>query len=138
MKALMFIQKNDGVIYYKCDTFWTESSKVNHAKIYGDNDQSEIDKWLTPYGYNIEIYLKDNPNELDNYVKKYDGCKMGYRTINDNLLQNAWRLKDDVEEKDLGNVIYTHEIKMNGLLRPDIFDIRKQNIREQKIKQILN
>lgn len=136
MRALIFIQTNDDKIYYKCDTFWSKSDKVKYAKIYRDSNQSEIDGWITPYDYNIHEYLKRSPEKLDEVMNLYHGCKMGYRTVNDKLMDGDFRLKEDVLESDLGELVYTHQVHINGLERPTIFDIRKKIIREEKLNEI--
>ncbi len=137
MKALIFIQTNDGKIYYKCDTFWSKSDKINYAKIYRDDNQDEIDKWITSYDYNIHEYLKKNPDKMNDIIESYHNCKMGYRTVNDSFLKDEFTLKEDIKDKDLGELIYTHQIHINGLDRPSIFDIRKTIIREEKLNEIL-
>jgi hypothetical protein len=138
MKALIFIQTNDGKIYYKCDTFWTKSHHIYDAKIYDDNSQSEIDKWITSYEWNIHEQLKRKPDDFDELIQLYDGCRMGYRTLADIFLEaHGFSLRQDVRDQDLGDLIFTHQVQINGLNRPLIFDIRKVLVREDKLNQIL-
>ena len=42
MRTLIFIQTNDGEVHYKCDTFWSTSFKVKHAKVYKNDSQKKL------------------------------------------------------------------------------------------------
>lgn len=137
MKALIFIQTNDGQIRYKCDTFWSTSIKINHAKIYRD-DQREIDDWITPYDYNIAEYMKKRRGTDDEVkvIENYRNAKMGYRTIELSLLnESGYSAKDDTIDSNLGPLIYTHQMIIDDSVR--IVDIRKQIVREQKLNELL-
>ena len=137
-KTLIFIQTNDGKILYKCDTFWSASSKINYAKIYGDINQSEIDNLIKPFDYNIKLKLEKYPEKLNEIIDNFHGCKMGYRRINEVLLKDGgFSAKDDVIDSDLGPIAYTHEMIINGIGRPDIVDIRKRIIRENRLDKLL-
>ena len=80
MKALIFIETK-GQIDYKCDTFWSRSNKISDAKIYNDDSQDQIDRWITPFDYNIEKLLEKNLDNSDKIIDIYNNCKMGYRII---------------------------------------------------------
>lgn len=52
----------------------------------------------------------------------------------DSLLKDGWSVREDVNDEQLGDLIYTHQIIINGCERPTILDIR----REIQINKILN
>jgi len=138
MKALIFIETK-GQIDYKCDTFWSRSNKISDAKIYNDDSQDQIDRWITPFDYNIEKLLEKNLDNSDKIIDIYNNCKMGYRIIKNEFLDSSgFSAKSGTEEKDLGPLIYTHQVIINSPKDISIVDIRKVKIREEKINQILN
>jgi hypothetical protein len=138
MKALIFIE-NKGQIDYKCDTFWSRSNKISDAKIYNDDSQDQIDRWITPFDYSIEKLLEKNLDNSDKIIDIYNNCKMGYRIIKNEFLDSSgFSAKSGTEEKDLGPLIYTHQVIINSPKDISIVDIRKVKIREEKINQILN
>jgi len=138
MKALIFIETK-GQIDYKCDTFWSRSNKISDAKIYNDDSQDQIDRWITPFDYSIEKLLEKNLDNSDKIIDIYNNCKMGYRIIKNEFLDSSgFSAKSGTEEKDLGPLIYTHQVIINSPKDISIVDIRKVKIREEKINQILN
>lgn len=136
MRCLIFIETNDGKIYYKCDSFWSKSENMKYAKVYREADQTQMDNWITTYDYNIHEELKRTPSRLDDIYKRYHQCKMGYRTVEDRFLNDGhFSVKEDTKGEDLDSLIYTHQVHINGLEKPKIFDIRKA--REEKLNEIL-
>lgn len=137
MRAIIFLQKNDGTVLYKCDTFWTQSKKFTSAKIHSDSDY-DVNRLTTAYDYNIQLYLEKYPEKLEEVEKEYHECKMGFRTVKeDSLKKGGFSIKEETKDEDLGPLTYTHEILINGLSRPKIVDVRKRYIREEKITEIL-
>jgi hypothetical protein len=134
MKTLIFIQTNDFKVYYKCDTFWSTSTKIPLAKVYSDNSISGVNDLIMPYEYSIKMYLQKNPDKLDSIKERYNNCKMGYRDFDESLLKDRFRIREDVIDSDLGDLNFTHEIIINDSNESRIIDIR----RDQKIKNILN
>lgn len=109
MRTVIFVETKFG-LYFKCDTFWSQSEKPENAKIYSDN-MPELKNWLQ------SILPSNIYEDRIEYVKdKYDGAKLGYFTIkNDVLFEGAYRLKDGTEIKDLGKPNYLWIIKMNDI-----------------------
>lgn len=137
MRALIFIQTNDGVVHYKCDTFWSTSPKVKHAKVYSSDNQKNVDDWITPFDYNIKLTLEKKPELLQEILDKYDGCKMGYRNVDDSILTNNGScVKEDTTDEQLRVLNFTHEMTFDKNI-PIISDIRKRYIREEKLNEIL-
>jgi len=137
MRILIFIEKNNGLIFYKTDTFWGESTKINHAKVYPHKDQNQIDDWIIPYGYNIR-------NIANKHLDKYQSeiyplcheCKFGYRIVDEQYLINSGY--SVVENAILGDLTYTHQLYLDlDGKKQNFVDIRKQLIREEKLKDIL-
>lgn len=136
MKPLIFIQTNDGQVRYKGDTFWSTSTKINFAKVYSSFDEKHIDGWITPYDYNIKEYIKKNPESLE-VIENYGNAKMGYRFVDLDLLKpGGFSVKDDVIDSDLGPLVYTHQMIIDGT-DVRVVDIRKQIIREAKLNELL-
>ena len=123
---MMFIKTNDDIVKYKCDTFWTTSTNIRHAKVYSSDSNSQVNSCLESYDYIIEKQLKSNPDKLDEIVKNYNNCKLGYRIIETN--------NDNWCENDIGELRYTHQIIMSDFDNPTIIDIR----RNQRIDELLN
>jgi len=135
MKPLIFIQTNDGEVRYKCDTFWSTSTKINYAKVYSSFDDKQIDGWITTYDYNIREYIKKNPDD-NSIIENYKDAKMGYRFVNNELLKDGgFSIKDDVIDSDLRPLVYTHQMIIDSDVR--VIDIRKQIIREEKLNELL-
>lgn len=133
MKILLFIKANDGNIYYKCDTFWTISQKLNNAKVYTLKDDKEIDKLLTSFDYNIKYTIQKDPEKEKTTINMYNGAKMGYRYVDESLLTNGgYTVPQEVEDK-IGELIYTHKIIFEG--NTPVID--RCYIREEKIDDIL-
>jgi len=135
MRAIIFLQKNDGTVLYKCDTLWTQSKKFTNAKIHSDSDY-DVNRLTTAYDYNIEFYLEKHPDKLEEIEKEYHECKMGFRTVKDEFLKGH-SIKEETKDEDLGPLVYTHEVLINGISKPKIVDVRKRYIREEKITEIL-
>jgi hypothetical protein len=136
MKAVIFIETNDGLVYYKCDTFWSKSLNIKNAKVYYD-DQNEIDKWINSYKYNIEQAAKNNMEDyVQNIYPNFNECKCGYITIDSKFIINGgYSISDDVE---LGQKLYTHQLYLDIEGKNQTFvDIRKQLIREEKLKNLI-
>jgi hypothetical protein len=133
MKTLIFIQANDQQLYYKCDTFWSTSVKIYLAKVYSSCDPATVNNLIQPYEYSIQTFLKKNPEKLNTIIEKYNGCKMGYRNVDEELLDSGgYTIRKNVTDNQLGQLNYTHQITINGL-EPSIIDIR----REEKINKII-
>lgn len=135
MKAIIFVQKNDGTVLYKCDTFWTQSTKYTSAKIHNDSNY-DVDRLINAFDYNLQLYLEKHPEKLEEIENEYHECKMGFRTVKEEFLEE-FSIKEGTKEEDLGNLIYTHEVLIDGIEKPKIIDIRKRYIREEKITEIL-
>lgn len=137
MRAIIFLQKNDGTVLYKCDTFWTQSREFTSAKIHNDSDY-DVNRLTTAYDYNIQLLLEKYPKRLEEIKNEYHECKMGFRTVKDEFLnEGGHSIKEETKDENLGPLIYTHEVLINGISRPKIVDIRKRYIREEKITEIL-
>lgn len=132
MKALIFIQDNNGKIYYKTDSFWNISSNIRYSKIYSNDRKEDIDSWIVPFEYNLYKALERDNSKLENYMALYHGCKMGYRTVDEKFI-SGYILLENTTNDDLGLLVYTHKISFNGFNRPIIFDVR----RDEKIKKII-
>ena len=78
-----------------------------------------------------------NPELLQEIINKYDGCKMGYRNVEDSVLyNNGYSVKEDTTDEQLGVLNFTHEVTFDRMI-PIISDIRKRYIREEKLNEIL-
>ena len=137
MESLILIKTNNNRIFYKADSFWTKTTRIDEAKIYNDDSQLEIDRWIISYSYNIKLLLKQSSEKLSVISEEYHECKMGYWNIAKEFLKNQFIAKKDTKEEDLGLIIYTHEILINGIENIEIVDIRKKYLREDKLNEIL-
>ena len=141
MKTIIFIQINDGSLIFKCDSFWTVSSSLKYAKVYGksptpQNEQENIDRWIVSFDYNIKTILENDPNRLQDMIDKYDECRMGYCDVDETLLSSKGFSMDEKVNIDQLTLKYTHEIRFENNL-PIISDIRIRYIREEKINNLL-
>lgn len=127
MKVVILIEKTDGSIGYKCDTFWSRSSDIISAKLH-DGDPDNIERLVMNFKYNLERFFEKNI-ELYNSFKD---SKCGYREIN----------KDDTDgysinkEVKLNEIVYTRLIKLTDDGKVDFLDM-KPIIREQKLNDLL-
>lgn len=121
MRGILFAEI-DGIKFFKCDTFWSKSEKIRNAKIYSslnhDNIQ-EFERLLKPV---IPSYhLKEDDLELiEDSIKKYkdriiklNGSILGYYLLDDNMLENAYRIKEGISIDDLGKPNYLWVVKIN-------------------------
>lgn len=109
MRAVIFIETKNG-LFFKCDSFWSQSERPDHAKVYSNDSLSELKGWLqSVLPYNV---YKDR---IDFVKDKYDGAKLGYFTPTEDLYRDSYCLKAGTEVKDLGKPIYLWIIKMNDV-----------------------
>lgn len=137
---IFFIEKNNGETFYKMDTFWSRSKKWIKSKIYGMGHIKSKD-WsiLTSYDYVIKTEIDDNLDNIDDVYNLYNNCKLGYREVDDDLLMNhGYLMREDIEESMLGRKRYTHQVIMDGINKPKIVDVIKEQRRDETIEQILN
>jgi hypothetical protein len=122
MKAVIFVETKEG-IEFKCDTFWSKSSKPRHAKVYSDNP-NELKGWL-------QSILPSNiyKDRIEYVNDKYQGAKLGYFTPDDNLFEGPYNLKDDLTIDQLGKPKYLWSIEMNEV---SDWIIKRDNISNEK------
>jgi hypothetical protein len=109
MKVVIFVETKEGILF-KCDTFWSKSDEPKHAKVYSNNNLSDLKGWL-------QTILPSNVyTDMIEYARnKYDGAKLGYFIPDESLYRNQFCLKEDVLIKDLGKPIYLWTVKMNDV-----------------------
>src|ERR1019366_8740895 len=118
MKALLFVEINDKK-YFKCDTFWTQSSKPENAKIYSD-DSPQLKGWLQSVLHGHIYKSKDDETleasivEWKTWIKKYEGAKLGYLSIsNADLFRDGnFSLKEGTKAEDLNKPVYLWRIRL--------------------------
>lgn len=113
MKALIFVEIN-GEKFFKCDTFWSKSSKPYDAKVYHDNDPKQLKDWLQSVIHGMIFPGKGSPEKgLEIYeeeMRKYDGSKLGYFIPPDDIFKNDFCVLDKIKVEDLENPIYLWSI----------------------------
>lgn len=133
MKAIYFIETNTGEKFYKCDTFWSRSSKITNAKIHDDSEYDQK-RFFDSLIYGFKPYDKE---ELDDKTfelfKKYEGGLYGYQLI---LTKNVdpYRLPDDVELSEPIYLTKITSISKSGEVDSPTFEAYKRDI---KINEIL-
>ena len=106
MRAVLFVEI-DGVKYFKCDTFWSKSENPRNAKIYSNDDMSNLKDWLqSVFPYNIYVDM------FESVYNRYNGAKLGYFIPDESLYENSFILKDGTKVEDLGKPVYLWVIKM--------------------------
>lgn len=110
------IEKSNGEIFYKCDTFWSLSKTKEEAKIHNLIDNNIEDHLLKNLLYVINLKTPD----IDNY----NNCKIGYDFIKSiNFI--------DFEFIKTGNYVYKLQYDENENIFK-LIDIK----RKQKLEQI--
>jgi len=133
MKAIYFIETNTGEKLYKCDTFWSRSSKITNAKIHDDSEYDQK-RFFDSLIYGFKPYDKE---ELDDKTfelfKKYEGGLYGYQLI---LTKNVdpYRLPDDVKLSEPIYLTKITSISKSGEVDSPTFEAYKRDI---KINEIL-
>ena len=135
-KAIYFIEV-DGIKQYKCDTFWSKSPEVRHAKIHDDSkhDQDRFFKSLCdgfkPWG---------TPELLDSEFetfRKYEGSLYGYQEVlkvDDEF--NGYSLLDGYELSEPKYIIQIKSISRKGEV--ESFDYKTMIERDLKIEKIID
>ncbi len=136
MRAVYFIEV-DGIKYYKCDTFWSKSSKQIHAKIHDDSEYDQK-RFFDSLIYGFKPY-KEKEWKDEDYpsIKKYENSLYGYQTILDEeSKETAFTLKEDSNLSEPIYLIKIETISKSGEV--ESYDYRKVINRETKINQIIN
>lgn len=125
MNAVYFIEKN-GVKYYKCDTFWSKSDKIENAKIHNDseNDQERFLKSL--------LYSLDRGDVSEDIINFFQDTKYGYRKFKGSEV-DGFSLKKDAQISEPIYLKYITNVSKDGY---DIIDY-KQILRDEKINKIM-
>lgn len=115
MRTLLFVEIK-GKKHFKCDTFWSKSTKVKDAKVY--NSENSIDglkKLLHPV---ISGFYKSDDETIEQateeykiWVAQYEGAKLGYFRVSVGMLKDVYSMKD-VEVEYLGTPIYLWTISL--------------------------
>jgi len=129
MNAVYFIEKN-GVKYYKCDTFWSKSDKIENAKIHNDseNDQERFLKSLL-YSLDRGDVRGDVSEDIINF---FQDTKYGYRKFKESEV-DGFSLKKDAQISEPIYLKYITNVSKDGY---DIIDY-KQILRDEKINKIM-
>jgi hypothetical protein len=108
MRTLLFVEIK-GKKHFKCDTFWSKSTKVKDAKVYSEDSIDGLKKLLHPVISGF--YKSDNETieqameKFKTWVAQYEDAKLGYFRVNDGMLKDTYSMKD-VEVEYLGPPIY--------------------------------
>ena len=118
------IERSNGEIFYKCDTFWSLSKTKEKAKIHNLIDNDIEDHLLKNLLYVINKVLETPDIDKEKIIKNYNNCKIGYDFIKFiNFI--------DFEFIKTGNYVY--KLKYNEIENKfKLIDIR----RKQKLEQI--
>lgn len=116
------IERSNGEIFYKCDTFWSLSKTKKEAKIHNLIDNDIEDHLLKNLLYVINLKTPDIDKEK--VIKNYNNCKIGYDFIKSiNFI--------DFEFIKTGNYVYKLQYDENENIFK-LIDIK----RKQKLEQI--
>lgn len=136
MRAIYFVEVK-GVKYYKCDTFWSKSSKHTNAKIHNDTKHDQ-DRFFESLVYGFKPYNVEELNEEEyTRFKNYEGSLYGYQTILDpETTDTRFSLKEDVK---LSEPIYLRKIdSISKRGEVDSYDYKTVIERENKINKIID
>lgn|SRR5574343_180485 len=120
MKGILFTEI-DGIKWFKCDTFWSKSEKLRNAKIYSslshDNIQ-EFERLLKPVipSYYLKNDLESPEDSINNYrdrIIELNGSILGYYPLDDNVLEDTYRIKEGINIDDLGKPNYLWIVEIN-------------------------
>lgn len=141
MRAIYFIEKKDGVKFYKCDTFWSKSDKIKHAKIHNDseNDQKRFFESLLGGFKPYKVVKTEGPVEWSDEdferVKTFEGGLYGFQTILDTETEeNKWTLPEDAKISDPIYLTEIISISKLGIVESPTFESYRRN---NKIEQII-
>jgi len=127
MKAVYFLEKNK-VKYYKRDTFWSKSKKIENAKIHSDSvyDQERF--------FESALYSLKNCKGKEEIINFYEGCIYGYQTFKEDQLQTKLSLKKDSEISETVYLKMIKNIQKDGKFETINY---KQILRDEKIDKIM-
>ncbi len=129
MNAIYFIER-EGVRYYKCDTFWSKSKKIENAKIHTDSEHDQ-ERFLKSLLYPLEN-RKEDVNPIENLIKQFQDTKYGYQTFTNSEISGL-SLKESAKVSEPIYLKYITNIKKDSY---DIIDY-KQILRDEKIDKIM-
>ena len=138
MNAIYFIER-DGVRYYKCDTFWSKSKKIENAKIHTDSEHDQ-ERFLKSLLYPLENRKEDvggfivtaRVNPIENLIKQFQDTKYGYQTFTNSEISGL-SLKESAKVSEPIYLKYITNVKKDSY---DIIDY-KQILRDEKIDKIM-
>jgi hypothetical protein len=151
MKAVYFYE-DCGVKYYKCDTFWSTSRDITHAKIH---DDSRVDDFLRSLIDSKVTYPSWNEETILNNM--FRDILYGYQTFEESELKNqgfqGWQGNQGFQGnqglqgnqgwqfslKENPKILNTHYIKKIIINSPTDYKIidYREIIRNEKISDIL-
>jgi hypothetical protein len=129
MNAIYFIER-EGIRYYKCDTFWSKSKKIENAKIHTDSEHDQ-ERFLKSLLYPLEN-RKEDVNPIENLIKQFQDTKYGYQTFTNSEISGL-SLKESAKVSEPIYLKYITNIKKDSY---DIIDY-KQILRDEKIDKIM-
>ena len=155
MNAVYFIEKN-GVKYYKCDTFWSKSNKIENAKIHNDSQYDQerflyslldsLDQQLNYVRKTVDLFISDKVRALleefkndpsdgvnESIVNFFQNTIYGYQTFKLSEVE-GFSLKKDAKISDTIYLKYITNVSKEGYY--DIIDY-KQILRDEKINKIM-
>lgn len=133
MKNAIYFIESKGVKLYKCDTFWSKSTKVTNAKIH-DNSEYDQKRFFDSLTYGFKPWKEDvwDDKAYKDLKDRYDGSVYGYQIIESSV--NGFTLPEDCK---LSEPIYLRKItSFNEKGEFDSIDY-KVIIRDDKINQII-
>lgn len=81
MKAIYFVELENGEKRYKTDSFWSKSKDFTHAKVHDDSNYDKERFFISLCG-GFRPWNTDELNEQDyESIQKYQNSLYGYQTI---------------------------------------------------------
>src|ERR1035437_9883959 len=129
--AVYFIELNNGIKYYKTDSFWSKNPEAKYAKLHTDEDSK---KFLESYLYTLQWILENEKKDggFEEYRIKNINSLYGYQIFDPDQIdsKNNFILKENPVLSQPFYISIISDIKEDGTV---IIEDYKKIIREEKL-----